>query len=106
MPGWWPRLPGYPVPRPYLPVLRISRLPFPPLVMTPSLVMLTDFHAVTNRALSYAAGLAVPLQAHLLHVRHDPNFIGHMYRTATEQVLQNTPDAERSELLIAPNKAM
>ncbi|MBC7449052.1 MAG: universal stress protein [Hymenobacteraceae bacterium] len=40
---------------------------------TPPLVVLTDFFAVTNRALSYAAGLAVPLQAQLvlLHVRHD-----------------------------------
>ena len=42
--------------------------------MTPSLVVLTDFYAVTNRALSYAAGLAVPQgeQLVLLHVRHDP----------------------------------
>lgn len=41
--------------------------------MTPSLVVLTDFFAVTNRALSYAAGLAVPLRAQLvlLHVRYD-----------------------------------
>jgi nucleotide-binding universal stress UspA family protein len=41
--------------------------------MTPSLVVLTDFFAVTNRALSYAAGLAVPLKANLtlLHVRHN-----------------------------------
>lgn len=41
--------------------------------MSPSLVVLTDFFAVSNRALSYAAGLAVPLHAHLvlLHVRHD-----------------------------------
>ena len=41
--------------------------------MTPALVVLTDFFAVSNRALSYAAGLAVPLRAHLvlLHVRHD-----------------------------------
>ena len=41
--------------------------------MTPSLVVLTDFFAVTNRALSYAAGLAVPLNAQLvlLHVRYD-----------------------------------
>ncbi|SNC67835.1 Universal stress protein family protein [Hymenobacter gelipurpurascens] len=40
---------------------------------TPALVVLTDFFAVSNRALSYAAGLALPLQAHLvlLHVRHD-----------------------------------
>ena len=41
--------------------------------MLPSLVVLTDFFAVTNRALSYAAGLAVPLNAQLvlLHVRYD-----------------------------------
>ncbi|MBG8556278.1 universal stress protein [Hymenobacter guriensis] len=41
--------------------------------MTPSLVVLTDFFAVTNRALSYAASLAVPLGAQLvlLHVRYD-----------------------------------
>ncbi|MBF9237759.1 universal stress protein [Hymenobacter sp. BT683] len=41
--------------------------------MTPAIVVLTDFFAVSNRALSYAAGLAVPLQSHLvlLHVRHD-----------------------------------
>ncbi|MBD2721042.1 universal stress protein [Hymenobacter armeniacus] len=41
--------------------------------MSASIVVLTDFLAVANRALSYAAGLAVPLQAHLvlLHVRHD-----------------------------------
>ena len=41
--------------------------------MTSSLVVLTDFFAVTNRALAYAAGLAVPLNAQLvlLHVRND-----------------------------------
>jgi nucleotide-binding universal stress UspA family protein len=41
--------------------------------MSSSLVVLTDFFAVSNRALSYAAGLAVPLGAHLvlLHVRHN-----------------------------------
>ncbi|MDO7852446.1 universal stress protein [Hymenobacter convexus] len=41
--------------------------------MSASLVVLTDFFAVSNRALSYAAGLAVPLNAHLvlLHVCHD-----------------------------------
>ena len=41
--------------------------------MMPSLVVLTDFFAVTNRALSYAAGLAVPLNAQLvlLHARYD-----------------------------------
>ena len=43
------------------------------LPMTPPIVVLTDFFAVTNRALSYAAGLAVPLHAELvlLHARHD-----------------------------------
>jgi nucleotide-binding universal stress UspA family protein len=41
--------------------------------MTSPLVVLTDFFAITNRALSYAAGLAVPLKAPLvlLHVRED-----------------------------------
>ncbi|GAB3242432.1 hypothetical protein GCM10027346_38670 [Hymenobacter seoulensis] len=41
--------------------------------MATSLVVLTDFFAVSNRALSYAAGLAVPLKAALvlLHVRRD-----------------------------------
>ena len=41
--------------------------------MASPLVVLTDFYAVTNRALSYAAGLAVPLHAQLvlLHVRYD-----------------------------------
>jgi nucleotide-binding universal stress UspA family protein len=41
--------------------------------MPQSLVILTDFFAVSNQALSYAAGLAVPLKAHLLllHTRHD-----------------------------------
>ncbi|TGD78784.1 universal stress protein [Hymenobacter wooponensis] len=41
--------------------------------MSSSIVVLTDFYAVSNRALSYAAGLAVPLGAHLvlLHVRHN-----------------------------------
>ncbi|MCC3156679.1 universal stress protein [Hymenobacter sp. 15J16-1T3B] len=40
---------------------------------SPAIVVLTDFLAVSNRALAYAAALAVPLQAHLvlLHVRHD-----------------------------------
>ena len=48
--------------------------------MTPSPVVLTDFHAVTNRALSYAAGLAVPLKAHLLlHARHDALLVPEEY---------------------------
>lgn len=55
--------------------------------MPASLVVLTDFYAVSNRALSYAAGLAVPLGAHLLllHVRHDellaPADYGDSYHT-------------------------
>jgi nucleotide-binding universal stress UspA family protein len=41
--------------------------------MASPLVVLTDFYAVTNRALSYAAALAVPLKAPLvlLHARHE-----------------------------------
>ena len=59
--------------------------------MTDSLVVLTDFYAVTNRALSYAAGLAVPLRAHLLllHARHDallaPDVYGESHHTAREE---------------------
>ncbi|GAB2955204.1 hypothetical protein GCM10027048_21130 [Hymenobacter coalescens] len=51
---------------------------------TPAIVVLTDFFAVSNRALSYAAGLAVPLQAHLvlLHVRHDALLSPEEYRHA------------------------
>ena len=56
--------------------------------MTKSLVVLTDFYAVTTRALSYAAGLAVPLRAHLLllHARHDallaPDEYGESHHTS------------------------
>ena len=68
--------------------------------MTDSLVVLTDFYAISNRALSYAAGLAVPLKAHLLllHVRHDellaPTDYGDSYHTwrsdqKTAYALQN-----------------
>lgn len=41
--------------------------------MNPSLVVLTDFFDLSNRALTYAAGLAMPLEAHLvlLHLRQD-----------------------------------
>ncbi|KUG08543.1 universal stress protein [Solirubrum puertoriconensis] len=41
--------------------------------MTPSIIVLTDFFAVSNRALSYAGELAEPLGAQLvlLHVQHD-----------------------------------
>ncbi|GAB3287045.1 universal stress protein [Hymenobacter tenuis] len=55
--------------------------------MTPALVVLTDFFAVSNRALSYAAGLAVPLHAHLvlLHVRHDALLSPEQYAQRSEQ---------------------
>ncbi|MBH8558141.1 universal stress protein [Hymenobacter negativus] len=59
--------------------------------MSPCLVVLTDFFAVSNRALSYAAGLAVPLKAHLLllHARHDqllaPDEFGDHYARAGEE---------------------
>lgn len=41
--------------------------------MGPCLIVLADFLAVLNHARSYAAGLAMPLPAHLLllHGRHD-----------------------------------
>ena len=41
--------------------------------MNSSFVILTDFSALPNRALSYAARLAEPMHAQLvlLHVRHD-----------------------------------
>ena len=41
--------------------------------MSPYLIVLTDFFAVLNHALSYAAGLAVPLPANLLllQARHE-----------------------------------
>lgn len=61
--------------------------------MNSSLVVLTDFFAVSNRALSYAAGLAVPLQAHLvlLHVRHDGLLAPEQYRSHhTRQAEQHT----------------
>ena len=55
--------------------------------MTPSLIVRTGFHAVPNRARSYAAGLAALLKADLLllHVRHDdllaPESYGDSYHT-------------------------
>ncbi len=71
--------------------------------MTPPLVVLTDFFAVSNRALSYAAGLAVPLntQLVLLHVRHDGLLAPYAYssyytrrgeRKATEALHQLAAD--------------
>lgn len=71
--------------------------------MTPALVVLTDFFAVSNRALSYAAALAVPLQAHLvlLHVRHDgllsPEEYSHPHarrERQTEQTLHALADCQ------------
>ncbi len=64
--------------------------------MHTSLVVLTDFFAVSNRALSYAAGLAVPLQAHLvlLHVRHDGLLAPEEYRSyRSRQSEQKTAQA-------------
>ncbi|WP_190923768.1 universal stress protein [Hymenobacter armeniacus] len=68
---WGDHFPPLPAPRPAA-AFRINLL-FALLAMSLSLVVLTDFFAVSNRALSYAAGLAGPLRAHLvlLHVRHD-----------------------------------
>jgi hypothetical protein len=37
-----------------------------PSLMKSSFVVLTDFFAVFNRALAYAAALAVPMHAHLV----------------------------------------
>ena len=50
--------------------------------MTSSLVVLTDFFALTNYALSYAAALAVPLESQLvlLHVTHDDLLAPDIYR--------------------------
>ena len=71
--------------------------------MTPALVVLTDFFAVSNCALSYAAGLAVPLRAHLvlLHVRHDgllsPEEYTHRYarhERQTERALHELADSQ------------
>ena len=71
--------------------------------MTPALVVLTDFFAVSNRTLSYAAGLAVPLRAHLvlLHVRHDgllsPEEYSHSYARhewQTERALHELADCQ------------
>ena len=62
--------------------------------MTPAIVVLTDFFALSNHALSYAAGLAVPLKAHLvlLHVRHDgllsPKEYAHNAAQPDEQQMQ------------------
>ncbi|WP_147320836.1 universal stress protein [Hymenobacter lapidiphilus] len=65
--------------------------------MASPLIVLTDFYAVTNSALSYAAGLALPLQAELvlLHARYDallaplddPSYVP-VDALATEQALQ------------------
>lgn len=59
--------------------------------MSASLVVLTDFLAVSNCALSYAATLAVPLHAHLvlLHLRHDGLL------SPDEYSRQHTPQGEK-----------
>ena len=50
-----------------------SQHPFPIPAMNPCLIVLTNFSAGLNHALSYAAGLAMPLPAHLplLHAHHE-----------------------------------
>ncbi|MBC6605888.1 universal stress protein [Hymenobacter sp. BT188] len=50
--------------------------------MNTSLVVLTDFFDLSNRALTYAAGLAMPLEAHLvlLHLRQDEPLSPDEYR--------------------------
>ena len=72
--------------------------------MTAAIVVLTDFFSVSNRALSYAAALAVPLEAHLvlLHVRHDgllaPHEYGHRHAgrnlRATQQALHSLAESQ------------
>jgi nucleotide-binding universal stress UspA family protein len=93
--------------------------------MASPLVVLTDFYAVTNRALSYAAGLAVPLQAQLilLHVRYDglPESVGHegrhtpsgeaktkqaLLKLAAAQTVATTVDVAEGFLPAAVNEAV
>ena len=64
--------------------------------MTSSLVVITDFFAISNRALSFAAGLAVPLRAQmvLLHVCHDGLLAPDEYNSRrTRQGQRKTIDA-------------
>ncbi|WP_216690918.1 universal stress protein [Hymenobacter siberiensis] len=71
--------------------------------MASPLVVLTDFYAVTARALSYAAGLAVSMKTELvlLHARHDVLLAPIDYGSyspvsdnATDRVLQTLADAQ------------
>ncbi|SDY60196.1 universal stress protein [Hymenobacter psychrophilus] len=71
--------------------------------MASPLVVLTDFHAVANSALSYAAGLALPLGARLvlLHARYDAllapvNDVAYtpVGPQATDQALQKLADEQ------------
>ena len=63
--------------------------------MASPLVVLTDFFAVTNRALSYAAALALPLKAELvlLHVRHNTLLSPDDYSRATPVSQHKTDQA-------------
>lgn len=64
--------------------------------MLSSLVVLTDFSAVTNRALAYSAALALPLRAQLvlLHVLHDGLLAPSAYNSRhTRQGERKTLDA-------------
>lgn len=75
--------------RPY--TLKNWFLTFFPFVMSPCIIVLADFLDVSNRVLFYAAGLAVPMKAHLLllHARHDqllaPDDFGTCHTWADEQ---------------------
>ena len=64
--------------------------------MTPSLVVLTDFSALSNRTITFAAGLAVPLGAQmvLLHVCHNGLLAPDEYNSRrTRQGKRKTIDA-------------
>ena len=68
--------------------------------MNPSLVVLTDFFDLTNRALSYAAGLAMPLEAHLilLHLRQDGLLSPEEYRSRHTQEAEFQTTRELQQL--------
>jgi nucleotide-binding universal stress UspA family protein len=74
-----------------LPAAQLRPQPF---FLMQTLVVLTDFFAVSNRALSYAAGLAVPLKANLLllHVRHNELLAPAAFSS------RSTPDGEMKTL--------
>jgi hypothetical protein len=62
------------------------------------------------RALSQTISTAEKVSFDKLHdglfATYGSNFMSHVYRTAFEQMLQNTPDAERLKLLAAMQAAI